>query len=42
MAIDRNHPLGRSHNGSAPVAGSTLFSSYYFWYSFSPYRRCGA
>ncbi len=42
MAIDRNHSLRRLHNGSAPVAGSSLFSSYYFWYSFSQYRRCRA
>ncbi|HPD30171.1 MAG TPA: hypothetical protein PLL20_09265 [Phycisphaerae bacterium] len=42
MAIDRNQSLERPHNGTAPVAGSTLFSSYYFWYSFSPYRRCRA
>ncbi len=35
----RRSPL---FNGSAPVAGRTLFSRYYFWYSFSLYRRFGA
>lgn len=30
------NPFMPCPNGTAPVAGTTLFSSYYFWYSFSP------
>jgi len=42
MVTTDNQLVTTSANGHAPVAAAALFSRYYFWYSFSPYRRLWA
>ena len=42
MVMRDSQFLTTSANGHAPVAATALFSRYYFWYSFSFYRRLGA